>query len=385
MKFTLSLLFLLWALRPLCAQPQLCQGKYFTEAEGKQSLADFGKTHFDRASWQKRAAQIRKQVREGLELTKLPARPTSQPILHSKRSMEGYTVENVAFESITGFWVTGNLYRPTQFSGQLAAILCPHGHWKNPDGRIKDQMQIRCAVLARMGAVVFAIDMVGYGDSKQCDHEIAKAAQLQTINNIRALDFLLAQPNVDTNRVAVTGASGGGTQAFVLAALDSRIKVSVPVVMVSAHFFGGCVCESGMPIHRRGNFQTSNVEIAALAAPRPLLLVSDGEDWTKNVPNVEFPYIKNVYNYFGAGQLVESAHFANEGHDYGPSKRQAVYRFLKKHLKLKAINDSETDDNVDESFVKLLEAKDLAVFDDLHLLPAQALRGNEAVLQALKN
>ena len=76
---------------------------------------------------------------------------------------------------------------------------------------------------------------------------------------------------------------------------------------------------------------------------------------------------------------------ANEGHDYGPSKRQAVYRFLKKHLKLKAINDSETDDNVDESFVKLLEAKDLAVFDDLHLLPAQALRGNEAVLQALKN
>jgi hypothetical protein len=178
--------------------------------------------------------------------------------------------------------------------------------------------------------------MVGYGDNKQTQtHEDPLALQIQTRNSIRVVDYLVSRKDVDPARIAVTGASGGGTQSFILTAVDNRIAVSVPCVQVSAHFFGGCVCESGMPIHKNGSFQTNNVEIAALAAPRPMLIISDGADWTRNTPLVEFPFIRSIYALFALENRVENAHFADEKHDYGFNKRQAAYRFLAKHLKLK--------------------------------------------------
>ncbi|MCX6213485.1 acetylxylan esterase [Spirosoma sp.] len=369
--------------QPNPARPDLCQGAYFTEAEGAAALKTFAQTHHDRASWEARAKLIRQGIREGMQLPDKPKFAPLQPVRHSLKKMNGYTVENVYFESIPGVFVTGNLYKPLTITGKIPAVLCPHGHAAKEDARFVEQTQQRCATMARMGAVVFVYDMLGYGDSKQTSHKVPEALKLQTLNGMRSLDFLTSLPEVDKNRVAMSGESGGGTQTFLLTALDQRIKVSVPVVMVSAHFFGGCTCESGMPIHKRPTHQTSNVELAALAAPRPMILISDGKDWTKNTPDVEFPYIQAIYGYYGAKDRVENVHLPMEGHDYGPSKRTAAYRFLAKELKLD-LNRVMKDGQIDESPNKLLEPSDLAVFNAAHPRPARAVMGDEAVMALVK-
>ena len=373
--------FCLFCAGNLIAQDELCKGAYFTEAQGKVFLEEHQPASL--SGWQQRVELIRERIREGMQLETMPARPVSEPIIHSKKIMDGYTVENVAFESLPGFYVTGNLYRPLKSQKSYAGILCPHGHWSDPDGRFQEQMQIRCATLARMGAVVFAWDMIGYGDSKQCDHKLPKGLQLQTINSTRSLDFLLSLPGVDPARIGITGASGGGTQTFLLTALDPRIKVSVPCVMVSAHFFGGCTCESGMPIHKKDDFQTNNVEIAALAAPRPTLLISDGDDWTKNNPTVEFPFMQQVYRLYKKENNVALVHLADEKHDYGPSKRKAMYPFMATHLKLNLKAVTGADGNIDETPAKVLGQKELEVFNETHPRPANAVMGDEAVLKLL--
>jgi uncharacterized protein len=327
-------------------EAKLRQDKFLTEEQGKQELANFAKTYSTKAEWEKRAANIRKQILVGAELYPLPTKTPLKPIITSMGIHDGYTVENVAFESMPGFFVTGNLYRPTKQQDSYAVILCPHGHFF-PDsvsggGRFRKDMQIRCATFAKMGALVFAYDMVGWGESTQFENykfpqshdSLRKEVKYQLWNSIRAIDFMLTLKGADPKRIGVTGASGGGTQTFLLAAVDKRVSVSVPVVMVACHFFGGCICESGMPIHQSEKHLTNNADIAALFAPKPLLLVSDGDDWTKNNPDVEYPYIRNVYKLYGAEDMVQNSHFPKEGHDYGKTKRAPVYPFMAKHLKL---------------------------------------------------
>jgi len=358
-------------------EPQLCQGHYHSEEAAKEQLAGFVRSYSNLAEWKARAKRTREGIIRGAELLPMPRKCALNPIIHSKREYNGYTVENVAFESLPGVFVTGNLYRPRKGKGPFPAVLCPHGHFSSANnyGRFRPNMQKRCATLARMGAVVFSYDMVGYGDWKNAgwQHRRPKVLKLQLWNSIRAIDFLTSLNEVDPKRIAVTGASGGGTQSFLIAAVDDRIAVSVPTVMVSAHFFGGCNCESGMPIHKSDTHETNNADIAALAAPRPQLLISNGKDWTKNTPKVEFPYIRNVYRLYGAESRIENLHLPDEGHDYGRSKRLGAYKFLAKHLRLSLDKVTKLDGLIDESFVVIEKQEDMYVFGPKHPRPAHAV------------
>lgn len=383
---SLSFLILCISIVPIEAadSPILRQGYFWTPEEGKQKMEEYAKTWSDRETWEKRADVIRVGIQRGANLYPLPERTPLNPIVRNERKMDGYTVANVAIESIPGFFVTGNLYRPVAKAepGSLAGVLLTHGHCtgtKTPfavnktGGRFGEDIQRLGGVLARMGCVVFAYDMTGVNEAAQYPHTGPMAMTVQLWNSIRAVDFLISFPEVNPDRIGMTGASGGGTQTFLLSAVDERVKVSIPVVQVSSYFFGGCVCESGMPIHVSDKHETNNVEIAARHAPQPMLVISDGKDWTQHFPEIGFPYIQRVYRAYGAEDAVENLHLANEGHDYGPSKRQGSYAFFVKHLDLERKNVPMKEGIVDESFVQIQEYESLCVFDKSHPRPENAI------------
>jgi hypothetical protein len=224
-------------------------------------------------------------------------------------------------------------------------------------------------------------DLFAWGESllqfKPEDHRRSLAMTIQALGSIRILDYLLSLKEADTSRVAISGGSGGGSQTMLITALDDRIKLSAPVVMVSSWHSGGCPCESGMPVHLCGG-GTNNVEMAAMAAPRPLLVVSDGKDWTAHVPEVAFPYLKKMYGYYGKQDMVENVHLPGEGHDYGINKRIALYEFVAKHFHLDINKIKDASGKIDESKVTIEPQTALYVFGDHgEKLPANAIHGFE--------
>ena len=364
------------------ADNMLCVGACWTEAEGKSFLDAQKLKYTSLKDWEKRAKLIREHILKGTGLEKFPKKCPLNAMIGPKRVYDGYQVQNVAFESLPGVFLTGSLYTPTGSKGKIPGIISPHGHWSKAGdvGRYRPDAQKRFAAMARMGAMVFGYDMVGYGQMGELGwkHNHPQALKLQLWNSIRCLDFIL-EMGADPERIACTGASGGGTQTFLLTAIDQRVKVSVPVVMVSAHFFGGCVCESGMPIHKDVDYQTNNVEIAACAAPRPMLLISDGDDWTKNNPEVEMPHLKYIYQLFGKPELVQNVHLPNDKHGYDLHKREAAYPFLAKYLGLDLSKAMNPDGTAREDMIVIEEQKALYPFDDQHPFPANGVRSNDGV------
>ncbi|WP_234736454.1 alpha/beta hydrolase family protein [Tellurirhabdus bombi] len=357
-----------------------------TPEEGKEQLAYLASLYSDAASWEKRKTELKSCMRNALKFDQLPAQPNSKPIITNKRIMDGYTVENVAIETLPGLYATGSLYRPLKAKGPVPVILSPDGHFG--DGRYRADCQYRCAMQARMGAMSFSYDLFAWGESalqfKTEDHRRSLANTIQTLNGMRILDWLLTLKEADPKRVAISGASGGGSQTMLLTALDDRITVSAPVVMVSSYHSGGCPCESGMGVHLCGG-GTNNVEVAAMAAPRPQLIVSDGKDWTQFVPQNEFPFLQRTYGFYGKTDLVTNVHLPQEGHDFGVNKRLALYEFLAKYLNLDIKRIQDKSGKIDESKCTIEAFPALYVFGEKgEKLPANAIRSFDELEKMVK-
>lgn len=354
--------------------------------EGQETLDYLTTLSPDKATWEQRKALIKPLLYEAQLLSPLPVKPSSKPILTPKRVMDGYTVENIAIEILPGLYVNGSIYKPLKIKGQVPVVLSPDGHWAQQ--RYRADCQIRCAMMARMGAIAISYDLFAWGESllqfKAEDHRRSLAQTLQTLGGIRILDYVLSLKETDKSRVGISGGSGGGSHTVLMAAMDDRIKLSVPVVSLSSSFYGGCPCESGMPVHLCAG-GTNNVELAAMAAPNPQLVVSDGKDWTVTVPDHDMPFLKRVYGFYGQSNLVQNVHLPEEGHDFGPSKRKALYDFLIEQFKLNGAAVRDKSGKYDEGRCTIEKESDMYVFGDKgERLPVHAIKGFEQLEKVFK-
>lgn len=364
-------------------------------------------------AWETRKEKVRRRILVSQGLWPMPTKTPLNAVVHGKIEREGYTIEKVYFESVPGLYVTGNLYRPVNPKGKVPAVLFAHGHWRDARLSLNDPQRVRqeistgaerfenggrsifqalCVQLARMGCVVWQWDMLSDSDSVQLTpevvHRFAKQRPemnttenwglyspqaeshlqsimgLQTLNAVRGLDFVLTLPEVDPDRLAITGASGGGTQTMLLAAVDDRIDLSFPCVMVSTAMQGGCTCENSCLLR----IGTGNIEFAGLFAPKPQGM-NTANDWTKELSTKGFPELQKLYELHGKKDhafLLRGEHFP---HNYNAVTRSAFYTFLNRHFKL------GLEAPVIEQDYEPLPPEQLTVWNEEH--PAPKLRGDE--------
>lgn len=305
--------------------------------DGQKMISWLTSLYSNKTEWEARRDTLRKEVRERLGIDKLlPLCSKEKPEYSKIRKFDGYTVQNFRLKTVNGHTVCGSIYAPTS-KGKHPLIICPNGHFSN--GRYGKVQQLRLGTLARMGAICVDYDLWGWGESADevgsKAHQTPEAHVMQALNGIRILDWMIQRKDVDTKRIGVNGGSGGGTQTVLLTVLDDRFTAANPVVSVSSWFDGGCPCESGMPIQLAGG-GTCNAELAAMFAPKPMMLVSDGGDWTSTTPELEYPYLQRIYGFYGAADKVSNIHLPKERHDFGDNKRNAVYKFFIDTFKLDA-------------------------------------------------
>jgi len=355
----------------------------------------------DTAAWNKRREFLRIQVMVSQGLWPLPEKTPLNPVVHGKIDRGDYTIEKVLLNTRPGHYLAGSLYRPKNPAGKVPAVLCPHGHWAR--GRFMDagekgaadviksggethptnaryHLQALPATLARFGYVAFAYDMIGVADSEMLNHprstlglfnggfedaesilRLQSFMGLQTWNSIRALDFLCSLPDVDANRIGITGGSGGGTQSFMLAAVDDRVLVSFPTVMVSTSMQGGCVCENA-PLLRIG---TGNIELAAIHAPKPLGMTG-ADDWTKEIETKGLPELRKLYTMLGSDDKVAAWAKVQFPHNYNQVSRELFYTWANRFLK-------ESTGQTKEPPMKPSTVAELTVFDAEHPRPKDYL------------
>lgn len=350
----------------------------------RELYTDFFPLHHDGPitpqTWAAHKQDVRDRVLLASGLFPLPTKTPLNAVVYGRVERDDYTIDRVFFESFPGHYVTGSLYLPKNppKDGRMPGILSPHGHW--PQGRFMDlgldsaamkeqlaigaerfesgaraPLQARCVQLARMGCAVFFYDTLGNADSIQIpDHRSGRRPDLngtepgtyglyspmadlrlqsnfglQTWNSVRALDFILTVPGVDPARLSVTGASGGATQAMMLAAIDDRLATAFPCVMVSTAMQGGCTCENASYLR----INQGNIDIAAAFAPKPMGLTT-ADDWTKELDTKGYPDLKNVWKSLGRPENLLATFNTHWKHNYNHVSRTTMYGFMNQHFQL---------------------------------------------------
>lgn len=281
-----------------------------------------------KAEWQDRRRVLRPLVQRALALDPYPERLPLEVHTGGALPRAGYRVERVYWQTWPEVWASGWLYVPEGIAGRTPAVLNPHGHWQ--DGARHPTVQSRCIGLARLGYVALAVDSVHLYDYPTGLTPLS----VMTWNNIRALDYLASRPDVDRDRLGVTGASGGAQQAMYLCALDDRPRAAVLAVLVS--YFRRilmpdrhhCPCNHVPDLMRF----TDEPELCAIFSPRAALVLTVTGDWTAEFPQHELRELRAIYRLWGQDDRLAHRQFPGP-HDYPREMRELAYGWFARELR----------------------------------------------------
>ena len=332
-------------------------------------------------NWTDQSVTLRRQLYEMLGLSPLPARSPLKPVVTGTFNHDGVVIEKIHFQSRPGLYVTANFYRPERQEGPLPAILYVCGHGRVKEGDIsmgnKANYQHHPLWFARNGYVCLIVDTLQLGEIEGIHHGTYRhdrwwwnsrgytPAGVEAWNGIRALDYLATRPEVDIEKVGLTGRSGGGAYSFWIAALDERIKVAAPVAGIASlhnHVVDGCVeghCDCMFMVNTyRWDFPL----VASLIAPRPLLIINTDKDRIFPIDGVVDVYTKTAQVYERLNQLDHIGLAFYEGpHKDTQPLRVAAFHWFERHLKGK-----ELEYEMEETRApKEIKPADLRVFKQL--------------------
>jgi dienelactone hydrolase len=293
----------------------------------------------------------------------MPERTPLQAAVTGRFPGDGYVVEMLHYQSRPRLYVTANLYRPADIpaGSRLPAVLYVCGHSNCGRNGNKTAYQSHGIWFARHGYVCLMLDTLQLGEIAAIHHGAYREgrwwwhsrgytpAGVECLNGVRGIDYLVSRPDVDPERIAVTGISGGGAATFWIAAADERIKAAVPVsgmadlisYVPNRVINGHCDC-----MFLYNTFEWPWTRIAAMIAPRPLLFVNSDEDgiFPMDANERVINRLERLYSLYGATDLVDAV-VSIGGHSYRQDIRQAAYRFINTHLKEdpRLVGDSEID------------------------------------------
>ena len=329
-------------------------------------------------SWPEYQKQLRRELYDMLGLWPIPEKTDLKPVITGQLERDGIIVENIHFQSRPELYVTGNLYRPAQNDKPLPGVIyvCGHGEVKRNGVAYgnKTHYQHHGAWLARNGYVCLTIDTLQLGEIEGIHHGTHRfdmwwwlnrgytPAGVEAWNSIRAVDYLVSRPEVDAERLAVTGRSGGGAYSWWLAALDERIDCAIPVAGITDlqnHVVDDCVqghCDCMYFVNRYG---WDYPAVAALIAPRPLLISNTDRDPIFPLEGVNRIHarVRDVYRVMEKAPLLGLNITAGEHVDTQELQVHAL-RWLNAHLKNEVTP-------IPNAATKLFEVEELKVFKEL--------------------